>query len=87
MRILNIEHTEKIQPDMKHEFDTLEDMLKEISPYITARALARICGINESQMLQYKSGHQKITPRTIVLINERLSIFAEELKQLKLNGA
>lgn len=72
---------------MKHEFDTLEDMLKEISPYITARALARICGINESQMLQYKSGHQKITPRTIVLINERLSIFAEELKQLKLNGA
>ena len=46
---------------MKHEFDTLDDMLKEISPYITARALARICGINESQMLQYKSGQNKST--------------------------
>ncbi|WP_347142000.1 hypothetical protein [Parabacteroides merdae] len=72
---------------MKHEFDTLDDMLKEISPYITARALARICGINESQMLQYKSGHQKISPRTIAIINERLSTFADELKQLKLKGA
>ena len=72
---------------MKHEFDTLDDMLKEISPYITARALARICGINESQMLQYKSGHQKISPRNIAIINERLSTFADELKQLKLKGA
>ena len=72
---------------MKHEFDTLDDMLKEISPYITARALARICGINESQMLQYKSGHQKISPRTIAIIHERLSTFADELKQLKLKGA
>lgn len=72
---------------MKHEFDTLEEMLKEISPYITARALARICGINESQMLQYKSGHLKISSRTIAKVNERLSNFAEELKQLKLKGA
>ena len=72
---------------MKHEFDTLDDMLKEISPYITTRALARICGINESQMLQYKSGQQKISPRTIAIINERLSTFADELKQLKLKGA
>ena len=88
VRILNIGHTEeKEQPDMRHEFDTLQDMLEEISPYITARALARICGINESQMLQYKSGHQKITPRTVALINEKLSIFADELKQLKIKGA
>lgn len=69
------------------QFNTLEDLLKALSPYISARALARICDMSESQMLQYKAGIKKISPKNIVRINEKLRTFAAELSEFTLLGA
>lgn len=68
-------------------FDTLDELLEALSPYISARALARICDISESQMLQYKAGIKKISPKNIARINEKLRIFADELSGYTLRGA
>lgn len=72
---------------MKNEFETVPQLLEALAPYISARALARICGMSESQMLQYKAGIKKISPRNIVRINEKLRIFADELREFRLLGA
>ena len=69
------------------EFLTLPELLEAISPYISARALARICDINESQMLQYKAGLKKISPANIARINEKLRTFAVELSEFTIKGA
>ncbi len=71
----------------KHEFDTVAELLEALAPYISARALARICGMSESQMLQYKAGFKKISPRNIARINEKLRTFAAELSAMSLKGA
>ena len=71
----------------KHEFQTVAGMLEALSPYISARALARICNMSESQMLQYKGGFKKISPKNIERINEKLRTFATELQEFKLLGA
>ncbi len=73
--------------EQKHEFDTLAELLKSLSPYISARALARICDMNESQMLQYKAGIKKISPQNIARINKKLRTFAVELSEFTLKGA
>ena len=71
----------------KHEFNTVSDLLEALSPYISARALARICDMSESQMLQYKGGFKKISPKNIARINEKLRTFAVELSEFTLKGA
>lgn len=71
----------------KHEFQTVDEMLKALSPYISARALARICGMSESLMLQYKGGFKKISPKNVARINEKLRTFASELSEFTLLGA
>ena len=71
----------------KHEFDTIGELLEALSPYISARALARICDMSESQMLQYKSGYKNISAPTIACINEKLRTFAAELSEFTLKGA
>ena len=71
----------------KHEFDTVAELLEGLSPYISARALARICDMSESQMLQYKGGFKKISPKNIARINEKLRNFAAELSEFTLKGA
>lgn len=71
----------------KKEFQKIDDLLNELSPYISARALARICGMSESQMLQYKGGFKQISPKNIARINERLHEFAAELSNFTLLGA
>lgn len=71
----------------KREFQTVAEMLEALSPYISARALARICNMSESQMLQYKGGFKKISPKNIARINEKLHTFAIELQEFTLNGA
>ena len=68
-------------------FDTIGELLEALSPYISARALARICGMSESQMLQYKAGIKKISPKNIARINENLRIFADEISGYTLMGA
>lgn len=73
--------------ETKHQYKTLDELLEALSPYISARALARICGMSESLMLQYKGGFKKITPKNITLINEKLRTFASELSELTLLGA
>ena len=70
-----------------HQYETLSDLLEALSPYISARALARICDMSESQMLQYKAGIKKISPKNIAKINEKLSNFAIELQKVRLLGA
>lgn len=69
------------------EFQNLGELLDVLSPYISARALARIVGMSESQMLQYKGGFKKISPANIARINEKLRAFAAELSEFKLLGA
>lgn len=69
------------------EFDTIGELLEALAPYISARALARIVGMSESQMLQYKGGFRKISPKTIARINEKLHGFAAELQEFTLLGA
>ena len=71
----------------QREFDTVAELLETLSPYISARALARICDMSESQMLQYKSGYKKISPRNSARINEKLRTFAAELSAMSLKGA
>ena len=71
----------------KQEFETVGELLEALSPYISARALARICDMSESQMLQYKGGFKKISPKNIARINEKLRTFAIELQEFKLLGA
>ena len=69
------------------QFNNLGELLKALSPYISARALARICDMSESQMLQYKAGIKKISPKNIARINEKLRTFAVELSEFTLKGA
>lgn len=69
------------------EFEDVRELLNVLSPYISARALARIVGISESQMLQYKAGIKKISPQNIARINEKLRTFASELQEFTLKGA
>ena len=71
----------------KRDFDNIEELLNTLSPYISARALARICDMSESQMLQYKGGFKKISPRNIARINEKLRTFAADLSKFTLLGA
>ena len=69
------------------EFEDVRELLNALSPYISARALARIVGMSESQMLQYKAGIKKISPQNIARINEKLRTFASELQDFTLKGA
>lgn len=71
----------------RREFSTVGELLEALAPYMSARALARICGMNEGQMLQYKAGIKKISPRNIARINEKLHTFAAELQEFTLKGA
>ena len=71
----------------QREFDTVAELLEALAPYISARALARICDMSESQMLQYKGGFKKISPKNIARINEKLRNFAAELSAMSLKGA
>ena len=69
------------------EFEDVRELLNALSPYISARALARIVGMSESQMLQYKEGIKKISPQNIARINDKLRTFASELQEFTLKGA
>lgn len=69
------------------EFEDVRELLNALSPYISARALARIVGMSESQMLQYKGGFKKISPKNIARINEKLRAFADEISGYTLTGA
>ena len=69
---------------MKQEFSTLNELIKELSPYLNQSALARICKIDESQMRQYKTGIRNPTQKTIDEINKRLNEFGEELKGMRI---
>ena len=71
----------------KREFQTVAELLEVLSPYISARALARICDMSESQMLQYKGGFKKISPKNIARINEKMRTFANEISGYTLKGA
>ena len=70
--------------ETNREFDTVAELLEALAPYISARALARICDMSESQMLQYKAGFKQISPRNIARINEKLRT---ELSAMSLKGA
>jgi hypothetical protein len=71
----------------EHQYNSIGELLEALSPYISARALARICDMSESQMLQYKAGIKKISPQNIARINEKLRTFASELQEFTLKGA
>ena len=62
----------------KHEFKTVSDLLDALSPYISARALARICDMSESQMLQYKLFIPGILPHYIPEGYEMVTTVADD---------
>ena len=70
--------------EINHQYHTIAELLDALSPYISARALARICNMSESQMLQYKGDFKKISPKNIARINEKLRTFALELSEFTL---
>jgi transcriptional regulator with XRE-family HTH domain len=65
------------------EHKTLKELVIALSPYLNQSALARVCGINEGQMRQYVSGVRNPSPTTIKKINERLLMFSEELRGMR----
>lgn len=67
-----------------NNYNDLKAMTDALNPYISRRALARICGINESLFLQYVSNKKPISAQTINKINEELLQFAEELSKCKI---
>ena len=71
----------------RKQFENISELLEALSPYISARALARICGMSESQMLQYKAGIKQISPKNMARINEKLRTFAAEISGYTLTGA
>ena len=71
----------------EHQYNTIAEMLEALSPYISARALAHICDMSESQMLQYKGGFKQISPKNIARVNEKLHSFAEKLSEFTLLDA
>ena len=73
--------------EQKHQFNNIGELLEALSPYISARALARICDMSESQMLQYKADIKKISPKNIARINEKLRSFAAKLSGYTLKDA
>ena len=68
------------------EYQNLNELVKALSPYINASALARICNINEGQMRQYTSGVRNPSKETIDKINEGLIKFSEVLKNTKIKN-
>ena len=73
--------------EQNREYQTVAELLDALALYISARSLARICDMSESQMLQYKAGLKQISPRNIARINEKLRNFAAELSAMSLKGA
>ncbi len=50
---------------------------------INQSSLARISGINESQMRQYVSGIRSATPKTLKRVEEGLHRYADDLKKVR----
>lgn len=70
---------------MKREHNNLNELVETLSPYISASALARICGVNESQMRQYVLGIKNPGPNTLRKINMALRKFGEDLTHMWIN--
>lgn len=68
----------------QQEYETVAELLDALAPNISARALARICKMSESQILQYKAGYRKVNPKNAARINESLHAFANELAGFRL---
>ena len=59
---------------------TLNELLEWLAQYgLKPNDLARICGINDSQMRQYALGIKTPRPKTIKKINKGIKEFAHEL--------
>jgi hypothetical protein len=72
---------------MKSNYKNIKELTVDFSPYISAGAFARICGINEGQMRHYVSGIRNPSQITIDKINEKIRIFAEELAKVQITDA
>lgn len=67
---------------------TFNDLITHLSKYgLKANDLARICEINTSLMRQYALGIKQPGPKNIAKINEKISTFADELKEFQITGA
>ena len=62
--------------------DRLFDFVKEFG--LTANDVARICGINPSQMRQYERGIRNPGPETRERIKSGLEAFADRLKNVSI---
>jgi hypothetical protein len=67
---------------MKKEHNNLNELVETLSPYISVSALARICGINESQMRQYILEIKNPSPNTLRKINTGLRKFGDDLTNM-----
>ena len=67
---------------------TIMDLVAFLAQFkIKPNVIGRICDVNPGLMRQYVAGIKHPSPRTIAKINEKLCIFAEELKEFHITGA
>lgn len=67
---------------------TLDELFSFLQRYgLKPNDLARICEINPSLMRQYALGIKKPGEKNLFKINEKICIFAEELKEFKISDA
>lgn len=70
------------------ECNNVKELVEKCSEYhLTIGTLAVICGINKSQMRQYAVGIRNPSSKTIAKINEKIRIFADELKEFQITDA
>ncbi|KAA6332843.1 hypothetical protein EZS27_018684 [termite gut metagenome] len=72
---------------MKGNCKNIKELTVDFSPYMSAGAFARICGINEGQMRHYVSGIRNPSQITTDKINKKIRIFAEEPANVQITGA
>lgn len=70
------------------EQQTIIDLVTFLAQYkIKPNVIGRICGINPGLMRQYVAGVKHPSPKTIAKINEKICIFADELKEFQITDA
>lgn len=71
--------------DFEYVFQDIPSLVEGFSGILNQSSLARISGINESQMRQYALGLKKPGKKITARIEEGLKRYAEELRSISLN--
>jgi transcriptional regulator with XRE-family HTH domain len=70
---------------MKQTYQSLNELLEALSPFINQSAFARITGVNMGQMRQYASNVRNPSRATLDKIVANLHLFALELGKIEIS--